>query len=136
MSDELQRDRLLALDCALWGLDRGALLRDVLARPATRAWLADDASGFAIVRAGQRAEQIGPIVASDERAAIAFLDRALGAASGRVFVDVPSHWPLLADALAERGFVRQRPFVRMALGQTGALVASDRVFAVAGPEFG
>jgi GNAT superfamily N-acetyltransferase len=135
VADARARDALLALDRSLWSLDRGALLRAFLARPSTHAWLAADASGFAVLRAGRRAEQLGPIVAASERSAIALLDRALAAAPGAVFIDVPTR-PAFAAALAERGFVRQRPFVRMALGETPALHASARAFAVAGPEFG
>ena len=134
--DERQRDALLACDRSLWNLDRGVLLRDFLARPTTRAWLASDASGFAVLRAGRRARQLGPIVAVDDDAAIALLDRALAAAPGAVFIDVPTQCSTFARALDERGFVRQRPFVRMALGETDVLAASRRVFAVAGPEFG
>jgi GNAT superfamily N-acetyltransferase len=134
--DEGSRDAVLALDRATSALDRSALLGSVLARPLTSAWLAGDASGFAVLRAGRRAQQLGPIVAADEEAAIALLGRALDAATGLVFIDVPSRWRALATALVERGFVRQRPFVRMALGETAVLAASARVFAVAGPEFG
>ena len=43
---------------------------------------------------------------------------------------------LVAGALVRRGFVRQRSFVRMALGNVGAAAARDRIFALAGPEFG
>ncbi|HEY2187252.1 MAG TPA: GNAT family N-acetyltransferase [Caldimonas sp.] len=131
-----RRGGLLALDRATSGLDRSTLLANVLARPSTRAWLASDASGFAVLRAGRRAQQLGPIVAANEKAAVALLGRTLDAATGPVFIDVPSRWPTLAAALGERGFVRQRSFVRMALGETAALAASARVFAVAGPEFG
>ena len=134
--DARARDALLALDRSLWGLDRSALLRAFLARPSTRAWLAADASGFAVLRAGRRAEQLGPIVAASERSAIRLLDCALAAATGAVFVDVPSGLPELAAALGARGFVHQRPFLRMALGDTPALHANARAFAVAGPEFG
>ncbi|HEY2561792.1 MAG TPA: GNAT family N-acetyltransferase [Caldimonas sp.] len=134
--DQRRRDTLLALDRATSALDRSALLGNVLARPTTRAWLGDDASGFALLRGGRRAQQLGPIVAADEQAAIVLLGRALDAATGAVFIDVPSRWRALAAALVERGFARQRPFVRMALGATEALAANARVFAIAGPEFG
>jgi GNAT superfamily N-acetyltransferase len=133
--DARARDALIAIDRSLWNLDRGALLRAFLARPSTRAWLAADASGFAVLRAGRRAEQLGPIVAASERAAIALLDRALAAAPGAVFVDASTS-ASLAPALVDRGFVRQRAFVRMALGDAPALHANARAFAVAGPEFG
>ena len=136
VSDERERDALLALDRSLWDIDRSVLLRAFLARPTTRAWLAADASGFAVLRAGRRAQQLGPVVAANEKAAIGLVEHALGAASGPVFIDVPAQWPALAGVLAARGFVRQRPFVRMALGAAPAIVASGRAFAVAGPEFG
>lgn len=136
VADARQRDALLALDRSLWDLDRSALLRAFLARPATRAWLTADASGFAVLRAGRRAQQLGPVVAANEEAAIGLVQQALGAASGPVFIDVPVHWPALAAALPARGFVRQRPFVRMALGAAQTTTASGRAFAVAGPEFG
>jgi hypothetical protein len=55
---------------------------------------------------------------------------------GPVFIDVPVRAQAFADALAQRGFARQRPFVRMALEATPVLVASTGLFAVAGPEFG
>jgi GNAT superfamily N-acetyltransferase len=129
-------DALLALDRAVHGVGRDRLLRDFLARPATRAWHALDASGFALSRAGRRATQIGPLIADDEGAALALLVAALVAAHGPVFIDVPVHQPALARCLEARGFVRQRPFVRMALADTPCLDPSARVFAVAGPEFG
>ena len=91
-----------------------------------------------MTRAGRRATQIGPLIASDDAAALALVERALDVVDGPVFIDVATHQPALQQALAARGFVRQRPFVRMALAATPvpALVASPRLFAVAGPEFG
>ena len=87
-------------------------------------------------RAGPRAAQVGPIVAADDAVALELLGFALAGRAGRVFIDVPVHRTSIADALTRRGFVRQRPFVRMALGDARAPAASERVFAVAGPEFG
>jgi len=134
--DARGRTALIAIDRSIWALDRSALLAAFLARPTTRAWLTADATGFAVLRAGRRAAQLGPIVATGERDALALLDCALATAPGAVFVDAPTRSPAFQAALAERGFVRQRPFVRMALGDVAALHASERVFAVAGPEFG
>ena len=91
-----------------------------------------------MTRSGRRATQIGPLIAHDDAAALALAERALAGAAGPVFIDVATHQPALQRLLATRGFVRQRPFVRMALASTPvpALVASPRLFAVAGPEFG
>ena len=130
------RESLLALDRSAWGIDRAALLRAFLDRPTTCAWMAPEAKGFALLRAGRRAQQIGPVIAADERAAMALVEQALAAASGRVFIDVPTRWTALAALLDGRGFVRQRTFRRMALGDSPALSSSERVFALAGPEFG
>jgi len=134
--DANARESLLALDRSAWGIDRAALLCAFLDRPTTRAWLAPGASGCALLRAGRRAQQLGPVIAADEGAAMALVGQALAAASGRVFIDVPTRWPALAALLGERGFVRQRAFRRMALGDSPALSSSERVFALAGPEFG
>jgi hypothetical protein len=53
-----------------------------------------------------------------------------------VFLDVPTCRTGIAAWLAQRGFRRQRPFVRMALGQAQTLAVPARLFVLAGPEFG
>jgi len=131
-----ESDTLIALDRSACGVDRALLLRSFLARPATRAWLAPRRYGFALRRAGRRAVQVGPIVATDDAAAVELLALALAGIDGRVFIDVPVHRTSITEALTRRGFVRQRPFVRMALGDPHAAAARERVFALAGPEFG
>ena len=127
---------IVALDAAATGLDRGALLHDFLARPTTRAWLAADRSGFVIARTGRRACQIGPLAAANDADALALLDAALAAREGAVFIDVPDHRSVLVAMLTQRGFTRQRPFTRMATVAGPVLVAPERAYAMAGPEFG
>ena len=129
-------ETLIALDRSAGGVDRALLLQSFLARAETRAWLAPNDPGFAIRRAGRRAAQIGPIVAADDAGALDLLGTALDGIVGRVFIDVPVHCKAVGDALTRLGFVRQRPFVRMALGDARAAAARERVFALAGPEFG
>ena len=111
-----------------------------LSRPGTRAWQADDGRGFVIARAGRRATQIGPLVASDAAQAAALLDTAIAAAAGdagrAIFLDLPRAHRPLADRLERQGFVRQRPFVRMSLGATEAPRLGTGMFVLAGPEFG
>jgi hypothetical protein len=126
---------IAAVDRAATGLERRFVLASFLSRAGTRAWLAPHGDGFAIVRAGHRAAQLGPLVAPDEAAALALLRNALGSVAGPVFVDVPRRWTGLGAWLAGHGFVHQRPFVRMALG-AGAPAVPDRLFVLAGPEFG
>lgn len=129
-------DAIAALDQAANGVGRRLLLQNLLARAGTQAWLARDGSGFVIARDGKRATQLGPLVAGDPEAATALLGAALRARSGPVFLDVPSRWRDLATRLERLGFMRQRPFVRMSLGSGAPLACGDRVFVLAGPEFG
>jgi len=131
-----QGEALIALDRSACDIDRALLLRSFLGRPATRAWLAPRGDGFALRRAGRRAAQVGPIVAADDAGALDLLAAALDGSAGRAFIDVPVHRTSIADALTRRGFARQRSFVRMALGDARAAAARERVFALAGPEFG
>ncbi|HEY5633504.1 MAG TPA: GNAT family N-acetyltransferase [Burkholderiaceae bacterium] len=129
-------DAFAALDAGASRIARRFLLESFLSRRDTRAWMSGDGEGFVIARAGRRATQVGPLVAADEAAATALLDTALAHVVGPVFIDVPTRWQALSHWLDQRGFRRQRSFLRMALGGTAALGGSDRLFAVAGPEFG
>jgi GNAT superfamily N-acetyltransferase len=128
--------RVVALDRAALGVGREVLLRDFLGRRTTQAWLHPTQAGFVVARAGHRATQVGPLVAATVGAALTLLGHVLARTAGRVFVDVPVRAAAVAEALAQRGFVRQRPFVRMALGAAPASEPHATLFAVAGPEFG
>lgn len=128
-------DAVAALDLAASGLDRRDWFADVLRRPGSSA-VRDGADGFALVRAGRRARQIGPVVAGDERAALSLVDRALArVGAARVFIDVPVARVALTAHLQRAGFARQRPFTRMAQGALPPPLGA-RQFAFAGPEFG
>ena len=129
-------DAIAALDKAAIGVGRRFLLQAFLTRPDTRSWLAHDGRGFIIARQGRRATQIGPLVAADPVAAIELLSAALAGVAGPVFLDVPVRWASVGAWLEQRGFVRQRPYVRMSLGSAAALTVGDRMFVLAGPEFG
>jgi GNAT superfamily N-acetyltransferase len=129
-------ERMIALDAAANGIDRHFLLADFMSREGSRAWIARDGSGFVIARQGRRATQVGPLVAADEASAVPLLDAAVSGASGRAFLDVPERWTALASWLARRHFARQRPFVRMALVPAPVSIVNDRLFVLAGPEFG
>ena len=133
-------DAIAALDLAATGLDRRFLLASFLSRSQTLAWCAADGHGFVIARAGRLATQIGPLVASGPHQAIALLGAALTSARvvpGRsVFLDLPRCRGELAAWLEAHGFVRQRPFVRMALGAAHPLVLGEGCHVLAGPEFG
>jgi GNAT superfamily N-acetyltransferase len=123
----------LTSDPAVFGADRSFLLQDFLARPGSLA--PRSPHGFALLRQGAVASQIGPIVA--ERAeASALAIAAIRAASGRVYVDVLEAGEILIPSLTALGFRPQRRFTRMALGLSQLPGDPSRLMAAAGPEFG
>lgn len=136
VADAADFDLIAALDQAASGVGRRVLLQNFFVRPDTRAWISRDGSGFVLARAGHRATQIGPLAAADPAAALALLAAALRTIAGPVFLDVPKRWAALAAWLEQIGFVRQRPYTRMSLGAAAPLDCGDRLFVLAGPEFG
>jgi ribosomal protein S18 acetylase RimI-like enzyme len=127
-------ERLIAADAAAFGASRRFLLEDFLARPGAAAWSCD--GGYVVMREGHRAMQIGPLVASSDEAARVLLATAIAAARGRVFLDLFTPWRDLAALLEACGFVRQRPFLRMALDRATLPGDPQRLAIAAGPEFG
>jgi hypothetical protein len=125
---------IVELDRRAFGTRRGFLMQNFLARAGTRAFVHEN--GFVIRRRGLRADQVGPVVAADERTAAGLLVAALDAAPGPVFLDVTDGRPLLNRILTDRRFSVQRSFTRMALGRTEPFGDRERLFVVAGPEFG
>lgn len=127
---------LAELDQEALGFSRAALLREFLARPDSR--FLRHPLGFAIVRAGRVAHHIGPLVATNEAAAVAVLQDAAARFAGPLLIDIPDERPLLRGALAAAGFVPQRGFARMALATAEQRVPQGQthfIHAVAGPEF-
>lgn len=128
--------RLAKLDAKAFGVSRASLMGDFLGREGSRAMISAEGDGFAIIRRGRRALQAGPVVAVSEAHALGLLERLFARARGAVFIDVLSAWDGVSRWLADRGFVIQRSFTRMALGRNEPFGAPQNLFAVAGPEFG
>jgi GNAT superfamily N-acetyltransferase len=113
-------DALCRLDAEATATPRRRLLQRLFGEQPERFLVAggkEPLEGYAAMRLGTRAVQIGPVVARSAAAGRALLDAALGRCAGRqVFIDVPDD---NADALrwtAEHGFSAQRPLVRMSRG--------------------
>ena len=127
-------ERLIALDFSAFGAARPFLIRDLLSRAGARALISD--GSFVVRRKGVRADQIGPLVAANARAAQQLLLAGLGLGGGPVFLDVPDHQQDLTAVLAELKFSVQRPFTRMGRGLCTRPGDPTKLFVVAGPEFG
>jgi GNAT acetyltransferase-like protein len=127
---------IVAIDATAFGAPRRFLLENLYRRAPQLAFVTDDLTGFVLARPGQRAMQIGPIVAVNEAAAAALLDAALGASAGTVFLDLIDRWDAVKHGLERRRFAMQRPFLRMGLHRAAPFGDPDCLFVVAGPEFG
>lgn len=132
-------DAVLAFDAPRFGADRGVLLADLRRRAPHAAHVLRDGAGvlrgFVLARVGSRAAQIGPLVATDETAAHALFDAALGAMPGAVIADVPDAQGALLTSLAARGFERERLFTRMLYDRSAPLDKPAAIYALTGPEF-
>ena len=127
-------ETLAALDAQALGTPRRGMLANFLARPATAC--VQSTQGFAIMRRGRIAHQIGPLLAPDEVNAAELMKRAVQGLAGKVFIDVLDERVLLNQHLRDTGFMPQRGFVRMMLGNQPLRGQVHLIHAIAGPEFG
>ncbi len=126
-------------DAPAFGADRSALLRRLALRLPHAAHVAERDGrviGYVLGRDGREATQLGPLVAEDDASACALLDAAIAPLEGPVYVDAVDAQPALLAAIAERGFVVQRPFTRMLYALERTPGDASKVFLVAGPELG
>jgi GNAT superfamily N-acetyltransferase len=129
-------ERMSALDAQAFGARRDTLHADYCARTGTRGFELAGGNGYALVRRGRVASQVGPVVAPDPHDALALIDAAVASTPGPILLDVPDEWTGIAGWLRSRSFAVQRPFLRMALGRDVGYGDPARVFAIAGPEYG
>jgi len=135
-----------ALDRPAFGANRMPLLRLLSRRLPQAAWVAEKEGvlrGYLLGRDGRTALQLGPLVADDDRTALALLQAALpavgatAAASGRdVIVDLRDPCRGIAAWLQGMGFVAERPFTRMVHGRGAPPGDAARLVLMAGPELG
>jgi GNAT superfamily N-acetyltransferase len=131
-------EAVLALDRAVFGADRGAVLRWELARAPDLAHVVDlggRVRGYCLGRHGDLADQVGPVVAEDEAAARRLVAACLSPARGRPLILDARVGPGWLATLEELGFREQRSFTRMLLGGTRPPGQPELEPAVLGPEF-
>lgn len=129
-----------AYDRPVFGADRGGVLSALQrSMPSLALSIERDGglAGYCLGRRGLRYIQIGPLVADDLDIARSLLLNALQAcASQPVILDIPLSRPGWCEFLQSLGFVEQRPFTRMVLGEYRAPEGNAKLFAIAGPEVG
>ena len=139
MIDHDTRDQVLQLDHQAFGFDRSKLVDILFANSCVRPIIQRNpggaVTGYALARAGSDAAYVGPIVSSQRSQALDSLDQLLDQLGpSPVYVDFNRNWGDGGQLLSERGFEKQRDFVRMTRG--AATPTSSSVFAIAGPEIG
>ncbi|MEJ2119612.1 MAG: GNAT family N-acetyltransferase [Alphaproteobacteria bacterium] len=130
---------IAAMDEAVFGGDRSALLKHLLTRvPGAPhgAWRGGDLAGYVFAREGREAHQVGPLVANNPDVAIGLARAALGGIDGPVYLDAPDAQAEFVAWLASSGFALQRPFFRMYRGRAEGFDDPAQIYAIAGPELG
>jgi GNAT superfamily N-acetyltransferase len=128
-----------AYDRAVFGAERGALLRRLAERLPSAALIAErsgDIVGMLLGRDGRVMSQLGPLVAEDDAVARALLRRAVPMVGAPLAIDVADRHARLGDWLGGLGFTSERPLTRMICGRDAAFDDAARLFAIAGPELG
>jgi len=136
-------DDLLAavaeLDCRVSGTNRHRLIELLRRESSGRMWTARDSSGvvgYAAVREGSRAGQIGPAVSLSVDAGRDLVDAAVRECGGRpLFVDVPLDNAAAVHWAEAGGLAVQRNFTRMCRGEP-LLDHPELIWASSGPEKG
>jgi len=131
---------LLALDRVAFNADRSKLLERLIGAASVRPVLLRAAdgtlSGYALARQGTKADYVGPAVTTDPRQVESLLDQVLSQLPGRrVYIDFNTESGAGTNLLSDRGFVKERDFIRMVKGGPGKKT-SPLVVAIAGPELG
>ena len=133
-------EEILPLDAALFGAERGDLLRAlaseepqlvVTARPG------GPRRGYALGRRGSAADHLGPWAAEDADAAREILGEFLRRTErARVIVDQACPNPWIRGVLEEAGFEHSRRLTRMYRGINDCAGQPARLCGIVGPEFG
>lgn len=132
-------DTVCEFDRRYVGIDRSALLRELIAEPAVRGYRSYDSTeptGYVIVRPGRTHWQIGPIVTA-QPSTIEPLLRAVSVDFGGcdVIVDTPDRTDITTH-LGNRGLSRARELVRMTYPEPESALATDSVHAFLDFAFG
>ena len=131
--------KVLAEDGRIFGASRERVLRSLYERAPEFAYVVegDGIEGYCFARPGFLYQQLGPIVAKQERVARALISECI-AHSGRqhLGIDAPQHSRSWLDWLRLQGFEEERSFVRMYRGEHRYPGVPENVYATVGPEFG
>ena len=127
------------LDAWAFGVARNRMLSMLATQSATR--IRRDGAGrivgYGMLRPGQRAHYLGPMVAQDESSGIALVDDLLGSiAALPLYWDIPDANQAAIRVARRYGMDRQRTLTRMYLGENTRPGKPAAQWAIAAPEIG
>lgn len=127
-------------DASRFGVPRPNVLAHLHKDYPDLAWMArrnGEIRGYAMMRPGLNAHQIGPWLAADAQAAEELFKAALNAAADKpIFLDVVVSNTHAMNIVQQYGFELQRPFVRMFLGENKYPANESEMYAICGVEKG
>ncbi len=131
---------IIDLDHKIFGANRSPLLRGLISNYPERSFVLirdSQVAGFVLGRAGTRFSQIGPVMAVNDKDAIALFTTALQTLKNQsIVIDLLEEKVQVSDWLTSIGFASQRPLYRMYLENNPYPGRPDSQYAICGPEFG
>ena len=127
------------LDACAFGVARNRMLSLLATQSETRVHRdgAGRIVGYGMLRPGQRAYHLGPIVAEDESSGIVLADNLLGSIPARpLYWDIPDTNQAAIRVARRYGLHRQRTLTRMYLGENTRPGRRSAQWAIAAPEIG
>jgi GNAT superfamily N-acetyltransferase len=140
----MKADDLVAItetDRRIFGADRREILQWALQESPEYAWIALSSAGlegYCFGRRGFNFDQIGPVHSPRELVSQRLVTACLTSVKSgtRIIVDPLLHSPSWLEWLRLAGFIHQRPFTRMALGENSHPGIPEEMWTMFGPEFG
>lgn len=134
-------DAVSEADRRIFGADRPEVLRWAFEQSPEYAWIAvapRGVEGYCFGRHGFNFDQIGPVHSLSERVSQRLVSACLASLKPgtRMIVDPFLHSPGWIHWLKQSGFVHQRPFTRMSLGENRHPGEPREMWTMFGPEFG
>jgi predicted GNAT family acetyltransferase len=130
----------IAIDSEVFGANRESLVNGLIANSPGLSWIykKDEAVvGFVTGRPGSNYMQVGPLAVPDLGSAKELVSAALMNLDDQpVVMDVPAVHEEFLEWLESVGFVRQRIFTRMYLGENMYPGVPEKQWLICGPEFG
>jgi len=131
---------VIAYDSPVFGAERSIILKSLYKRNPEYAICCSgkgELEGYCMGRSGSNFEQIGPVIAEDDIIAQELTIKALTKCrEADVVIDAFVDNPGWTSFLKKIGFIEQRKFIRMCLGELKHPGLTGKQYAIAGPEIG